>query len=162
VETDVEDATVFIDRIGVGPAPISIPDLAPGSHRLNVSAPGYEGYAEDLDLEPGPRTVVVKFKEIRLDARIAVTHKHGLGSCKGVLSATPMGLRFDAADGKDSVSIPFADLATFDLDYLAKNLRVRTRQGKTLNFTDPDGNADRLFAFHRDVENVRKRIADGK
>lgn len=157
VETDVDNATVFIDRVGVGAAPLTIPNLQPGSHRVNVSAPGYEGYAETLDLEPGTRTLTVNFKVIRLDAKIPVTHKHGMGSCKGDLVASPDGLRYEAADGKDSVVVPFADVAAFDLDYLAKNLRLRTRQGKTLNFTDTD--ADRLFAFHRDVDKVRKRLA---
>jgi hypothetical protein len=47
------------------------------------------------------------------------------------------------------------------VDYLDKNLRVKVRNGKTYNFTDPDGNADRLFVFHRDVDKVRQRLAGG-
>ena len=46
----------------------------------------------------------------------------------------------------------------FEVDYLKKNLRVKIRGGKIYNFTDPDGNADRLFVFQRDVDKVRKRI----
>jgi hypothetical protein len=47
------------------------------------------------------------------------------------------------------------------VDYLAKNLRVRLPKGRQFNFTDPDGNADRLFVFHRDVERARERIRKG-
>ena len=47
------------------------------------------------------------------------------------------------------------------MDYLQKNLRVKLRGGKQYNFTDPDGNADRLFVFHRDVDKARERLAKG-
>lgn len=162
VEADVADASVFIDRIGVGSVPMTIPNLAPGAHRLNVSAPGYDGYSEDLALEPGERTVRVAFKEVRLDAKIDAVHKHGMGSCKGQLVASVEGLRYVAADGKDNVTITFADMDTFDVDVLAKNLRVKTKQGKTLNFTDPAGDGNRLFVFHRDVDKARKRLLAAK
>lgn len=158
VEADVADASVFIDRVGVGAVPMTIPNLAPGTHRLNVSAPGYDGYSEDLALEAGERTVRVAFKEVRLNATIDAIHKHGMGSCKGQLVASVDGLRYIAADGKDNVAIAFADIDTFDVDVLAKNLRVKTRQGKTLNFTDPAGDGNRLFVFHRDVDKARKRL----
>jgi hypothetical protein len=158
VEADVPDASVFIDKIGIGTAPLTIPDLAPGSHRLDVQATGYDSHVETIELEPGPRTITVAFKVIRLDAKIDAIHKHGIGSCRGQITASPEGLRYNATDGKDNLSVTFTDLDAFEVDYLAKNLRVRTRQGRTLNFTDPDGIADRLFVFHRDVDKVRKRV----
>lgn len=159
IETDVPGASVFLDRIGVGTAPMTIPNVAPGSHRLNVSAPGYDGYAETIDVAPGPRTITINFKEIKLDTAVEAQHKHGMGSCRGRLLASPAGIRYEAADGKDSFSVAFADMAAFDLDYLAKNLRIRTRQGRTYNFTEVDGNLDKLAYFHRDVDKVRKRLA---
>ncbi len=158
IETDVPDASVLIDRVGVGTAPITVPNLTPGSHRLNVAAAGYDGYAETIEVEPGTRTISIKFKEIRLDVQIEAVHKHGIGSCKGRLTASPQEMRYTAADGKDSFSVALTEIAALDVDYLAKNLRVRTRQGRTFNFTDPDGNAERLFVFHRDVEKVRARL----
>lgn len=158
IETDVDGATVFLDRVGVGTAPMTIPDVTPGSHRLNVSAKGYDGYAETINVEPGERTISIRFKDIRLDARIDAVHKHGMGSCRGRLVASPQGIRYEAADGKDSFSVAFADVAAFDVDYLEKNLRLRTRQGRTYNFTDPGGSADPLFAFHEEVDKVRKRV----
>jgi hypothetical protein len=72
--------------------------------------------------------------------------------------ATVNGLRYEAAEGGDSFSAPLADLETFQVDYLEKNLRIALRKGRTYNFTDPDGNADRLFVFQRDVENARRRL----
>jgi hypothetical protein len=44
------------------------------------------------------------------------------------------------------------------VNYQDKNLRIKLRTGKQFNFTDPDGNADRLFVFHRDVEKARQRL----
>ena len=78
-----------------------------------------------------------------------------------MLTATPQGLHYEAADGKDSFTVALRDFAAFDVDYLAKNLRLKTTQGRTYNFGDPEGNADRLFVFHRDVDNARKRIVSG-
>ncbi len=155
-------AKVFLDRIGVGETPLTIPNVSPGPHQLNVQAKGYDGYGENIDVVPGPRTIAVSFKQIRLDASIAVVHKHRLGSCTGRLSASPKELRFDADDGKDSFAVPLTSLDTFEVDYLAKNLRVKTQDGQTYNFTDPDGNADHLFVFHEEVDKVRKRLRSGQ
>ena len=162
IESDVPGASVYLDRVGVGAAPVTIPDVAPGSHRLNVSAPGYEQYADTLDVVPGPRTVTVSFKDVRLDATVEVVHKHGMGSCRGQIVASPQGLRYNATDGKDNFSVALADIETFEMDYLAKNLRVKPRGGKTFNFSDPDGTADRLYFFHSTVDKVRKRVLAGK
>lgn len=49
----------------------------------------------------------------------------------------------------------------FQIDYLEKNLRIRVKRGKRYDFTDPEGNADRLFVFHRDVSQARERLAKG-
>jgi hypothetical protein len=55
--------------------------------------------------------------------------------------------------------MPFADLETFTVDYLKKSLRVKRRGGRTWNFEDPNGQADPLFVFHRDVDKARARLA---
>ena len=44
---------------------------------------------------------------------------------------------------------------------LAKQLKLKLQKGKQYEFTDPDGNADRLFVFHRDVEKARERLRKG-
>lgn len=153
---------MLFDRVGVGDAPVTIPNVAPGRHQLNVSARGYDSYSETIEVEPGERVIRISFKEVRLDARLNAVHKHGMGSCRGELSATPQGIRFTAADGKDNFSVTMADIQTFEVDYLAKNLRIRVRGGRTYNFGDPEDNADRLFVFHRDVDKARQRILTGQ
>jgi hypothetical protein len=161
IDSDVPGSQVFVDRVFLGKTPLTTTDVKPGSHRLNVSAPGYEGVARDIEVTPGTRDIAVRLHEVRLNAALDVVHKHRLGSCKGRLSATPAGLQYETTDKDDAFSISLLDLDTFEVDYLDKNLRIRPRQGKRYDFTDPDGNADNLFVFHRDVEKARERLKKG-
>jgi PEGA domain-containing protein len=161
IDSDVPGAQVFIDRVFVGAAPVTAPNVAPGSHRINVSAPGYDGVAETVDVTAGPRDIVIKLKEVRLNATLAVVHKHRMGSCRGQLVATPQGIRYSTTDKDDAFNVPLANLESFEVDYLAKDLKVKLQKGKRYDFTDPDGNADRLFVFHRDVEKARERLKKG-
>ena len=156
IESDVAGADVFIDRKFVGKTPVTVPDIAPGSHQLNVSAAGHEGHSETIEVAAGPRDIRVEFNAVRLAASIRVVHKHGIGSCDGTLSALPEGLRYETSNKGDAFTVPLSGVEAFAVDYLKKNLTVRVKN-KTYNFTDPDGNADRLFVFHRDVEKVRAR-----
>lgn len=157
IETDVPGATVFFDRVGKGEAPLTISDIGPGSHQLHVSAPGYERYSESLGVEPGNRTITINFKSLNLNAQLDVVHKHGLGSCKGRLIGSNEELRYEASKGKDSFRAAFADVTTFDVDYAANTLRVRTRDGRTFNFQSSNTHADRLSVFFRDVDQAWKR-----
>lgn len=161
-ESDVPDTGVFLDRVYLGTAPITASDVKPGPHRVNMSASGYEGYAETVDVAPGPRTLSVKFKEVKLDATIAVVHKHAIGSCTGTLHAAPQGLTYDTANKADAFTAALTNLETFTVDYLAKNLRVKIKGGKTYNFTDPDGDVNRLYLFHQDVDKARQRLISGR
>jgi hypothetical protein len=161
IGADVAGAQVFLDREFIGVAPVVAEHVKPGTHQLNVSAEGFESFAAPIDVQPGMRDIAVKFREVRLDARVAVIHRHGIGSCRGQLVATPQGIRYDTADKDDQFTTALLDLDTFQVDYLAKNLRLKLKQGKQFNFTDPEGNADRLFVFHRDVEKARERLKRG-
>ena len=152
---------MFLDRQFVGTAPVTAEGVKPGTHTLNVSAEGFEGIVRTIDVEPGPRDVAVRFREVRLNAAIAVIHKHRVGSCKGELMATAQGLRYETDDKDDRFTATLADLETFVVDYQDKNLKIKLRKGKQYNFTDPDGNADRLFVFQRDVDKARQRLAKG-
>ncbi|MGE3957341.1 MAG: PEGA domain-containing protein [Vicinamibacterales bacterium] len=158
---DVPDAQVFVDRVFLGKAPLTTTDVKPGSHRLNVSAAGFEGVAQTIEVKPGMQQIGVKLREVRLDVNLAVIHKHRMGNCKGRLVATAKGIRYETTDKDDAFTSPLLDLVTFEVDYLEKNLRVKLKNGKQLNFTDPEGNADRLFVFHRDVEKARERLRKG-
>jgi hypothetical protein len=161
IDSDVSGAQVFIDREFVGAAPVIGHEVKPGSHRVNVSASGFDGVVETIDVAPGPRALVIKLKEVRLDVKLDVVHKHRLGSCQGRLIATSRGLRYETTDNDDTFTTPLLDAEIFEVDYLKKNLKVKLKKGKTYDFTDPDGNADRLFVFHRDVEHARERLKKG-
>ena len=162
IESDVAGAQVFIDRQFVGAAPVTTTDVKPGTHQINVSATGYDQYAQSIDLTPGSRDVMVRFKEVRLDAKADVVHKHGIGSCRGTLVATPQGLRYDTTNKGDAFTVPLTNLEVFEVDYLEKNLKVKIKGGKQYNFTDPVGNADNLFVFQRDVDKARQRLLKGE
>jgi len=156
IDADVPGAQVFLDREFVGTTPVTVRDVSPGSHRLNVSAGGYEGHAETVEVAPGPNEVTVRFREVRLDERLAVTHKHGIGSCRGQLAATASGLRYQTDNAKDAFALSFSALDPLEVDYLEKNLRVKQRGGRTWNFTADS--ADALLVFQKAVEKARARL----
>lgn len=158
VDSDVPGADVFIDRVFIGKTPVTASRIAPGAHRLNVSAPGWDGFADTIEVAPGPRDVMIRLKEVRLDASIDVVHEHRLGSCRGRLSATPQGLRYQTDNRGDAFEVPLQDLEGFSVDYMAKRLTVRIRGGRKYEFADPQGNADRLFVFHRAVDEAREQL----
>jgi hypothetical protein len=159
IDADVPKAQVFIDRQFVGTTPFTAENVKPGTHQLNLTAEGFDGIAQTIDVEPGPRDLTFRFREVRLDATVAVVHKHRMGSCQGRLIATTDGIRYETADKDDGFTARLGDLETFLVDYQDKNLKIKVRKGRQFNFTDPDGNADRLFVFHRDVEKARQRLA---
>jgi hypothetical protein len=160
VRSDVPGASVFLDRKFLGTTPLDVDGLSPGTHRLNVSVEGYEGHAQSVEVGEAPADVEVRFKEVRLNASVPVVHKHGVGSCSGRLVADTRGLRYETSKADDAFSLSFAELETFSVDYLKKSLRVKRRGGRTWNFEDPNGQADPLFVFHRDVDKARTRLAD--
>ena len=159
ITSDVPGAEVFIDRKYIGVAPVTANDIAPGSRRINVSAAGYDGVAETFDVAPGPRNIMISLKTIRLDESIPVTHKHGMGSCAGRLVATPEGMRYQTENKNDGFSVPLTALETFTMDFLAKNLKVKIKGGRSYDFTDPEGKADPLYFFHQAVDKARLKQA---
>jgi len=159
IDSDVPGASVFIDRVYLGTTPVTAKDIKPGAHQLNASVQGYEGISEPIEVEAGEKSLTVRFKEVRLDAAIDVIHKHGVGSCRGRLIATPAGIRYETSNKGDAFSVPLTGLDEFTVDYLKKNLRIKLKGGRTYNFADPEDNADRLFVFHRDVDKARQKLA---
>lgn len=156
VESDVPGAMVFLNRKYLGVTPLVSRDVTPGSHQLNVQVEGREPVVQTIDVQPtGDTRIAVELAASRLDARVPVVHKHGMGSCEGTLVATPAGLSYRTSHPKDGFTLPFAELETFTIDYLEKQLRVKQRGGRTWNFTTKDDNADPLFVFHKEVEAAR-------
>ena len=161
IESDVPGAQVFIDRKFLGVTPLTVGDLKLGSHQLNASVDGFEGVANAIDVTAGTQQITIRFREVKLDARADVVHKHGIGSCKGQLIATAQGLRYETANKDDAFNVALLDVDQFEFNYMEKNLRIRLKKGKLYNFTDPEGKADRLFVLHRDVERAREKLKAG-
>jgi hypothetical protein len=162
LESDVPGASVFVNREYVGTTPLRLDKLEPGTRQLKLTAEGYEGIERAVELEAGNNPITMRFREVRLNKRMAVNHKHGVGGCEGTLIATVEGLTYETPNKGDAFTMPYAQLETFVVDYLEKNLRVKQKSGKTWNFTDKAAaNADALFVFHRDVEAARKKLAEG-
>jgi hypothetical protein len=161
ISSDVPGAQVFIDRKFIGTAPVTANDVAPGTRQVNVSAPGYEGVVETLDVTPGPRDVLISLKTIRLDQSVSVTHKHRVGSCTGRLIATPEGLRYETTNKDDGFVVALTGLETFSVDFVAKVLKVKIKGGRSYDFTDTGGQAEPLYFFHQAVDKVRQRLAGG-
>jgi hypothetical protein len=158
IDSDVAGAMVFLDRKFIGNAPVTAKDVSPGTHQLHVTAEGYDGYSEPIEVVVGPADVMVKFKEIRLNETVDVVHKHAIGSCEGRLVADPQGIRYETTSKDDAFSLKFSEIETFEVDYLKKNLRIKKRGGKQYNFTTKAENADPLFVFHRNVDKVRQQV----
>ena len=162
LDTDVPGASVFIDREYVGTTPLRLAKLEPGVKQLKLTADGHEGIERSVDLTAGDNPLTLRFREVRLNKRIPVAHKHGMGGCEGTLVATIDGLAYETSNKGDAFNLPYAQVESFTVDYLEKNLKMKQKGGKTWNFTDKNAsNADALFVFHRDVEAARKKLADG-
>lgn len=158
IDSDVPGAQVFVDNKFVGAAPATASDIQPGQRKINVQAPGYEGVIEYVNVDPGPRDITISLKTIRLDQKIAVTHKHRVGSCSGTLVATPDGIRYVTDHREDGFTVSLLNIETFKADFLQKNLEIKIRGGRTYDFTDPSGKADALYLFHQEVDKVRQRM----
>jgi hypothetical protein len=161
IVSDVPGASVFIDRQFVGNTPLTLDTIEPGTKRVQLTATGFDSIQRTIEVKPGPNTVTLRIKEVALSARTPVVHKHRFGSCEGTLRASLDGLQYVTTNKDDAFLLPYAQLETFAVDYLEKNLRVKQRGGKTWNFTDRTENADALFVFHRDVDAARKKLAAG-
>lgn len=158
VESDVPGANVFLDRVFVGPAPATATGLTIGSHQLNVSADGYDGISQSVDVTAGENSISVALKEVKLSTVIDVIHRHTFGSCQGRLFGDAQSVRYETTNTQDAFAVSLADLLSFEIDYMNRMLRVGRRGGKAYTFTDNKPNADSLFVFHREVQKARMKL----
>jgi hypothetical protein len=159
VSSDVDGAHVFVDRKYVGNTPLDTSAVTPGRHQVNVSAEGYDGVSEGVNVaESGGTDLHVSLKTVRLDVSVPVVHRHALGSCEGVLRADAGGLRYDTENTADAFSVPLSDLEVFSTNYAQKTLKVKKRGGKTWNFTTKAPNADPLVSFQQAVDHARQKL----
>ena len=162
LESDTPETTVFIDRKFLGTAPQTLRDVSPGEHQLIFSPTGQDSIRMTVEVEPGTKTIVARFKDLQLDERIEVVHKHAFGSCRGTLKASPNGLTYDTKNTEDVFTVPLTNPEIFAVDYVEKNLKVKLKGGKTYTFAEPGGTADKLYAFHQSVEKARQRLLSGR
>jgi hypothetical protein len=159
VSSDVDGAHVFVDRKYVGNTPLDTSEVTAGRHQVNVSAEGYDGVSEGVNVaESGSTDVHVSLKTVRLDVSVPVVHKHALGSCEGTLRADAGGLRYDTENAADAFSVPLSDLEVVSTNYAQKTLKVKKRGGKTWNFTTKAPNADALVSFQQAVDHARQKV----
>ena len=159
IVSDVEGATVFLDRNYIGTTPVDIKAVEPGEHQLTVSADGYDMYSETVAVTTGHRDIRVSFEQAasELNESVRVIHKHSFGKCSGTLIADSAGLRY-LSDHKDAFAIPYTSLERFEVDYIKKNMNLKVRKGKNYNFTEQSGDADALFVFHKKVQAFLERM----
>jgi hypothetical protein len=162
MESDTPDTTVFVDRKFLGTAPQTLRDVAPGEHQLIFSPTGLDSIRMTVEVEPGTKTIVARFKELQLNETVEVVHKHAMGSCRGTLKASPNGLTYDTKNTEDVFTVPLTSPEVFAINYVEKNLKVKPKGGKTYTFTEPDGTADKLYAFHQAVNKARQRLLSGR
>jgi hypothetical protein len=84
-----------------------------------------------------------------LAAVMDVVHKHKMGSCRGRLSASSAGLRYEPTRPGDGFDVPRASIERLEADSRKNVLAVKLRGGRTYNFTDANGRAETLQAFQR-------------
>jgi hypothetical protein len=160
VSSDVDGAHVFVDRKYIGNTPLKTSDVTPGRHQLSVSADGYDGVSEGVDVsDAAPTDLYVSLRTVRLNVSVPVVHKHAFGSCEGTLRADPAGLRYDTANTSDAFAVSLSDLEVFSTDYAQKTLKVKQRGGKTWNFTTKAATADPLVSFQQAVDHARQKLA---
>ena len=82
-------------------------------------------------------------------ATLDVVHKHKLGSCRGRLSATAAGLRYESSRPGDGFDVPRAAVERLAADARKKLLVVKLRGGRTYNFTEAGGRTEPLQAFQK-------------
>ena len=78
LESDVPGASVFLDRAFVGNTPLTLDKLEPGTKRVQLTATGFDSVQKTIELVPGPNNINIRIKEVSLDAKTAVVHKHGM------------------------------------------------------------------------------------
>jgi len=84
----------------------------------------------------GETSLTLKFKEVRLNASVAVVHKHGIGSCEGRLTATPGGIRYETDNQEGRVRLRVEGPRDLRDRLPEEGTEGEAARGKTWNFTD--------------------------
>ena len=160
VESSVFGAKVALDGEARGTTPVTIPELAPGTYELVVSAAGYKTHSETVEYAGGARDIRVELESatIVLNEAVAVKHKHRIrGGCEGVLRASAEGIRFET-EHKDAFSVSFSELEQIGFDKDKLNLKIQ--DGRKYNFVERNDNKDALALFHERVDEALAQMGE--
>jgi hypothetical protein len=129
----VEGATVRIDGVVVGRTPWE-GDVAPGSHRISVAAPGRREAREERIVEPGASTIDLELAPLEGRLIVEADDPSAVVSIDGRIVGTG---RFDGALplGRHAVLVRAGDRVLFDQSVEIaegqRNVRVRSDGGTT-------------------------------
>jgi hypothetical protein len=116
VKADVSGAEVYLDGRSVGATPLTLQALPAGTHKLVLVKPGYEDYAQDVEVQPGQMAkVFVIMKPLPkplpiLPVKFYAIHQHRAGACSGILTVTAEAVEYRSHDGKDVFHIPLEQI----------------------------------------------------
>ena len=116
VKTDVSEVTVLFDGKEAGKTPLTLNDVAAGSHQLTLLKPGYEDHSEAVQVAAGATArVFVVMKPLpapppKFPVEFYAIHQHRAGACSGILTVTAEGVDYRSHDGHDVFHLPFAEM----------------------------------------------------
>jgi hypothetical protein len=142
------------EAAAAAPAPAETPAKTPAE--APVQRPAASAAAPTPVSYRGAATTPATPPPARVDARLPVLHKHRFGDCQGTLRAVPGTLTYATSHKEDAFRVAFAEVEAFELDADKKNLRIRSRGGKTWNFTTRDETGAALTAFHKEAARLRR------
>jgi hypothetical protein len=58
ITSNPSGASVFIDSVALGTTPVTLGDIAPGSHLVELKSPGYLTFSLQIDVKPGETTSI--------------------------------------------------------------------------------------------------------
>ena len=161
VTSDVAGAFVFVDRKFLGKTPLETDDVQAGSHRLQVSAEGYDGVSQSIEVarRRSDRCLGVAEDSRRSTRACRSCTSTASDRARARSSPTCAGFATRRRTGTTPGRCPSVTSRSLCLDYQGKTLQIKQRGGRTWNFTTRTSNADPLLVFQREVDHARSRLA---
>ena len=116
IKTDVSEVQVILDDKEVGQTPLTLRQVATGTHRLMLVKAGYEDHAQQIQITANKtEALFIVMKPVSvpmpdLPAEFKVLHQHRLGYCVGLLTITGEALDYKAEKDEDKFHIPIQSL----------------------------------------------------
>jgi len=153
VETDPEGASVTLDGIALGTAPVVFPSVAPGAHTLRVHKEGYSSAERAFDVRGGEALPLLRFALTKGDALLSLRSDPEGASVKvdGKLAGTAPLTRYPLTPGTHQIVAQLENHRPWSIE-------VESAAGETLNLMARLIRDERLSGARRDPES-RERDA---